>query len=539
MAARNGQSRPGKRPIKNVSPADKVGAIDRVHEGESKASVARDIGVPESTLRGWCKSEQKIRSQCHNASAEIARHSPVSIGNGRSMSASGRQSVNSRHSSNSRQSAGTPPDDDPLLPPTKRVKIERTGRQNSPQSVMAGPSTSSAGNFMSRMDNRGIIGNSSYAALMGQMTMSEQTLTQLTLLPTLAKEFISMSQSSVQRSNAVGLVENGLQYTRANNAAFPMVSNNATINNPAANISGIDSVRNTVGSIIGNAMGNALDHTIGNRNIAVAPTQGTTSSYTRKSPSVTPAAEAPTTPAPASPHENNAQPTTSRARGTTTVASPNIRDETFWAWLLQQSQEIQRLSGNNLASLGNPFDTQKSWFWQWVNCCNWPTKDECSSERAMNVLNFLFNNSVALSTTSDDNSESRARSHSVASDRSESREEREDSSTTAATAERATLTTPPVIESTLPSQVIEVLQAAKTSPSNAGLEKAFEYASWLQEWFKNCSIPQLTRLQVQQHTFLVDSLRRAVESKMTTTQAEVVPGSYRASAEPHDEGTQL
>lgn len=36
-------------------------AIQRIHDGESKASVARDIGVPESTLRGWCKNEDKLR----------------------------------------------------------------------------------------------------------------------------------------------------------------------------------------------------------------------------------------------------------------------------------------------------------------------------------------------------------------------------------------------------------------------------------------------------------------------------------------------
>ncbi|XP_044728447.1 protein distal antenna-like [Chrysoperla carnea] len=48
----------GKRPL--LSAHEKVEAIRRVHDGESKASVARDIGVPESTLRGWCKNEDKI-----------------------------------------------------------------------------------------------------------------------------------------------------------------------------------------------------------------------------------------------------------------------------------------------------------------------------------------------------------------------------------------------------------------------------------------------------------------------------------------------
>lgn len=46
--------------MRSLTAHEKLDAIRRVHEGESKASVARDIGVPESTLRGWCKNEDKI-----------------------------------------------------------------------------------------------------------------------------------------------------------------------------------------------------------------------------------------------------------------------------------------------------------------------------------------------------------------------------------------------------------------------------------------------------------------------------------------------
>lgn len=53
-------SKVGKRPLRSLSAHEKMDAIRRVHDGESKASVARDIGVPESTLRGWCKNEDKI-----------------------------------------------------------------------------------------------------------------------------------------------------------------------------------------------------------------------------------------------------------------------------------------------------------------------------------------------------------------------------------------------------------------------------------------------------------------------------------------------
>lgn len=47
--------------MRALTPSDKIEAIQRVNDGESKASVARDIGVPESTLRGWCKNEDKLR----------------------------------------------------------------------------------------------------------------------------------------------------------------------------------------------------------------------------------------------------------------------------------------------------------------------------------------------------------------------------------------------------------------------------------------------------------------------------------------------
>uniref|UniRef100_A0A1B6E558 HTH psq-type domain-containing protein n=1 Tax=Clastoptera arizonana TaxID=38151 RepID=A0A1B6E558_9HEMI len=50
-----------KRPVRQLSIQEKLSAIQRVHNGESKASVARLIGVPESTLRGWCKNEVKLK----------------------------------------------------------------------------------------------------------------------------------------------------------------------------------------------------------------------------------------------------------------------------------------------------------------------------------------------------------------------------------------------------------------------------------------------------------------------------------------------
>jgi len=51
------------------SPETKIHAVNRVHNGESKAAVARSINVPESTLRGWCKCEKKLLLQLNNMRA--------------------------------------------------------------------------------------------------------------------------------------------------------------------------------------------------------------------------------------------------------------------------------------------------------------------------------------------------------------------------------------------------------------------------------------------------------------------------------------
>ena len=40
--------------------SDKVNAVERVDNGESQAKVSRDLGVSESTLRGWLKDEEKL-----------------------------------------------------------------------------------------------------------------------------------------------------------------------------------------------------------------------------------------------------------------------------------------------------------------------------------------------------------------------------------------------------------------------------------------------------------------------------------------------
>ncbi|KAK9884103.1 hypothetical protein WA026_005043 [Henosepilachna vigintioctopunctata] len=58
---------PKQRTSRNVPLSEKVMAIKRVRSGETKASVARDIGSPESTLRGWCKNQEKLLSAAEKA----------------------------------------------------------------------------------------------------------------------------------------------------------------------------------------------------------------------------------------------------------------------------------------------------------------------------------------------------------------------------------------------------------------------------------------------------------------------------------------
>ena len=60
----------GKQQWRHLAPSEKINAIQRVNNGESKSSVARDIAVPESILRKWCKNEQKLRLMSNSTGAD-------------------------------------------------------------------------------------------------------------------------------------------------------------------------------------------------------------------------------------------------------------------------------------------------------------------------------------------------------------------------------------------------------------------------------------------------------------------------------------
>ncbi|XP_020800281.1 uncharacterized protein LOC110177758 isoform X2 [Drosophila serrata] len=70
----------GKRPRVQVSLDEKERAIARIRGGETKAGISRELGVPESTVRGWVKrAEQRM--------AREATQQPAPAGNGYSSAA--------------------------------------------------------------------------------------------------------------------------------------------------------------------------------------------------------------------------------------------------------------------------------------------------------------------------------------------------------------------------------------------------------------------------------------------------------------------
>ncbi|KAK1118390.1 hypothetical protein K0M31_015090 [Melipona bicolor] len=446
---RGESARPGKRPLRALSASEKMDAIQRVHEGESKASVARDIGVPESTLRGWCKSEHKIRGMARNSSTpDSEAHSPASS-SGANVAA-GNLAGGSANLSSEDES-----------PCAKKPKLDQ-------QTSVTTAGTSFVGDVcadtdVGKPDNKPKI---DYVGLMTSMAgmrpeNSSLLLQQLGLLSSatgsLAKNLLSISPS-LSHGSAVGLVENGLQYTKSN-----VVGNNvaACVANTANNLTS----------------GNKR-HTIS----AIAPTQIDSvvakSCSTRKS--LPPAAEAPSTPVPASPrktNENNSiqRSTTSKPKKdgnatTTTGSSGNNKkvDEALWMWLTQQ----QQLLGQQSASFNPSINQQDgSWFWQWYKQCSFPlitqtppapslvAKKSPSKARAMldNVLCNNNNENVKRCLSMDD-------------------------------------------------------ESAEESNGGGGdmpcsTEEAIEHGEKFLKWLDKCSEPAVTRLQIIQFKYLLDNLK--------------------------------
>lgn len=67
-----------KRHSRDVSANERLNAVQRIEAGESKASVSRNINVPESTLRGWCKNYTKLQLKLsENNDSSFATNKPT------------------------------------------------------------------------------------------------------------------------------------------------------------------------------------------------------------------------------------------------------------------------------------------------------------------------------------------------------------------------------------------------------------------------------------------------------------------------------
>ncbi|KAH8401866.1 hypothetical protein KR009_008340 [Drosophila setifemur] len=68
----------GKRPRVQVSMDDKERAIARIRSGETKAGISRELGVPESTVRGWVKrAEQRFAREAAGQQSSANSYSSI------------------------------------------------------------------------------------------------------------------------------------------------------------------------------------------------------------------------------------------------------------------------------------------------------------------------------------------------------------------------------------------------------------------------------------------------------------------------------
>lgn len=70
----------GKRPRVQVSMNDKERAIARIRKGETKAGISRELGVPESTVRGWVKrADQRIAREAVEGELKLCLKSSLHL----------------------------------------------------------------------------------------------------------------------------------------------------------------------------------------------------------------------------------------------------------------------------------------------------------------------------------------------------------------------------------------------------------------------------------------------------------------------------
>ncbi|KYN37467.1 distal antenna-like protein [Trachymyrmex septentrionalis] len=237
---------------KNTTPQDKIDAINRVHNGESKAAVARDIGVPESTLRGWCKSEQKLLSQLNNMRASGASMPGTSMAYEQILTTS--SSDNSNNSAVGGSSSRSTPTTSPSIlgmpstssatervtdefeagPSQKRIKIENTSASCSTM-VSNMPSTSGRQPMINVNDATNIYNSYLYHANLPDTTKSNVAAA---ILSTIAKssEYYALSGvysnfiETLARTNGTSLALNMLQQQQQLQQQLQQQTNNTLVN---------------------------------------------------------------------------------------------------------------------------------------------------------------------------------------------------------------------------------------------------------------------------------------------------------------------
>ncbi|XP_072742515.1 uncharacterized protein Dan [Anoplolepis gracilipes] len=201
----------GKRPLRALTPSEKLDAIKRVHEGESKASVARDIGVPESTLRGWCKAEHKIVNQVttmKNSGSFERLSSPSESDRSTPGSSSRPPSANLTGASTS---TGIKESSEEVEPPTKRMKIDND---------MLSASTSSVSSSSIKQYDQ-------FNSVILSLLMNNMINTNMITSPSTLKQFYD--QQVILNANKIFTTPNLLEGSGYSSLGYP--ANNMSFNN--------------------------------------------------------------------------------------------------------------------------------------------------------------------------------------------------------------------------------------------------------------------------------------------------------------------
>ncbi|XP_044013357.1 SUN domain-containing protein 2-like [Aphidius gifuensis] len=538
--------RAGKRPLRSLTAIEKISAIRRVHEGESKASVARDLSVPESTLRGWCKSEHKIRSMARNSSTPDSNeaHSPLSssgiINNNNNLLIN--TSLHGNHSSEDEGQS------------SKRLKIDTSSSIHSTTSTTGYYTNENLENELTRLSDPSKI---DYLSLMTSMAAMRPENNALLLqhlgllggnnVGPLAKSLLNLP-AAMPHSSTVGLVENGLQYTKSNV--------NININNNHINNTNNNHHINSSSNNINNNNNNKRHSTS-----AITPTQ----SYTRKSSP--PAAEIPLTPDPASPRKtsdlqthhnhlqnnnihsynnnnnNNSMNYLYNSNNNSSISSQNYHqqnnqhrdvkknnssaqipslnnnkkiDEALWLWLSSQK---------GAANFNQQDGVYASWFWQWYKQGQGSTmpvdqqQQQQQSQQAQQSQQQLMNGKKSPSKT-------RALLDSVLCNNNSNNNNTNNNDSVkklmngvfdvfiddSQVVNDAGIGAPqtaalPLTATSSSSSSVQSTTTTSTTTSVISSEEAIEHGEKFFKWLNKCSDPAVSRLQIIQLKYLLDNLK--------------------------------